>query len=38
VVALAESPAPSGVSNRNSASPPGGVVLIDGDDNEYYWE
>jgi hypothetical protein len=28
---------PSGVSSRNSASLPGGVVVIDADDDEYYW-
>ncbi|KAK1661130.1 hypothetical protein QYE76_049289 [Lolium multiflorum] len=33
-----ESPAPSDVSSRNTASPPRGVVLIDGDNEEYYWE
>jgi hypothetical protein len=33
-----ESTAPSGVYNRNNASPPGDIVLIDGDDEEYYWE
>jgi hypothetical protein len=39
VVALAgESPVPSGVSSKNIVSPLGGVILIDGNDDMYYWE
>jgi hypothetical protein len=29
---------PSGVSSRNNVSPPGVIVLTDGDNDEYYWE
>jgi hypothetical protein len=33
-----ESPARSGVSTRNRASLPGGVIVIDGDNDEFYWD
>jgi hypothetical protein len=31
------SPTPSGVSSRNNAPPPGGVFLIDGENDEEYY-